>query len=305
MLTLAKTLASILVFSFAVALTATCDMQQQGVSNTNTMNSNANVANVTNTSSNISNSNSTSTITVSEANEPSEYQATVAIRLEGIGTQPNRALPTLNAKVARNGNDRRMEFTMPAGGHVVYLDKAGTNYLVLPDMKQYAELNQESLGFDVRRMMMPGEIVQQVKTVPGVQRVGEDQYNGRAVIKYQYGSTTNTNTNAGQIATQSFLYVDKATGLPLHSETVSQSTSGQNVQGFTGVRVITDITDISNTAAPDLFMEPTGMQKVESEQLRAQVNMIFNAIGSMLAQLMNQPQPAASPVASPSATAAR
>jgi hypothetical protein len=303
MLTLVKTFASLLLFSFAVALTATCDMQQQGVSNANTANSNVNVSNIANTNSNISNS--TSTVTVSEANEPSEYQATVAIRLEGIGTQPNRALPTLSAKVARNGNDRRMEFTMPAGGHVVYLDKAGTNYLILPDMKQYAELNQESLGFDVRRMMMPGEIVQQVKTVPGVTRVGEEQYYGRAVIKYQYGSTTNTNSNAGQIATQSFLYVDKATGLPLHSETVSQSTSGQNVQGFTGVRVITDITDISTTATADMFMEPTGMQKVESEQLRAQINMIFNAIGSMLAQMMNQPQSAATPAASPSATATR
>lgn len=303
MLTLVKSLASLLVFSFAVALTATCDMQQQGVSNTNTANSN--VSNLSNTNTNISNSNSISSVTVSEANEPSEYQATVAIRLEGIGTQPNRALPTLSAKVARNGTDRRMEFMMPAGGRVVYLDKAGTNYLILPDMKQYAELNKESLGFDVRRMMMPEEIVKQVRAVPGVQRVGEEQYQGRDVIKYRYGAVTNTNTNAGQVATESYLYVDKATGLPLHSETVSQSTSGQNVQGFTGVRVITDITDITTSATPDMFAEPTGLQKVESEQLRAQVNMIFNAIGAMLAQMMNQSQTAASPAASPSATVAR
>lgn len=305
MLTLIKAFASLLVFSFAVVLTATCDMQQQGVSNTNVRNSNVNTSNFANVNSNISNSNSTSTITVSEANEPSEYQATVAIRLEGIGNQPNRALPTLSAKVARNGTDRRMEFTMPAGGRVVYLDRAGTNYLILPDMKQYAELNKDSLGFDVRRMMMPEEIVKQVRAVPGVQRVGEEQYQGRDVIKYRYGSVTNTNTNAGQVATESYLYVDKATGLPLHSETVSQSTSGQNVQGFTGVRVITDITDISTTAGADIFSEPTGMQKVESEQLRAQVNMVFNAIGAMLAQMMNQTQTAATPMASPSATAAR
>ena len=298
-----KTAAYFVLFAVSVALTATCDMQQP-MSNTNARNVNSN------TSSSFANANSTNTntmsgVTVSEANEPSEYQATVAIRLEGIGTQPNRALPTLSAKVARNGSDRRMEFTMPAGGRVVYLDKAGTNYLILPDMKQYAELNKDSLGFDVRRMMMPEEIVKQVRAVPGVQRVGEEQYQGRDVIKYRYGSVTNTNTNAGQVATESYLYVDKATGLPLHSETVSQSTSGQNVQGFTGVRVITDITDISTTAGADIFAEPTGMQKVESEQLRAQVNMVFNAIGAMLAQMMNQPQTAATPMASPSATAAR
>ena len=292
-----------MLFAVSVALTATCDMQQSAT-NTNSANVNSNTSNSF-ANANTTNTSTTTGVTVSEANEPSEYQATVAIRLEGIGSQPNRALPTLSAKVARNGNDRRMELTMPAGGRVIYLDKAGKNYLILPDMKQYAELNKESLGFDVRRMLMPEEIVKQVRAVPGVQRVGEDQYNGRDVIKYRYGSVTNTNTNAGQVATESFLYVDKATGLPLHSETVSQSTSGQNVQGFTGVRVITDITDISTTAGADIFAEPTGMQKVESEQLRAQVNMVFNAIGAMLAQMMNQPQPASTPAASPSATAAR
>lgn len=300
---LLKTISCFVLFAVSIALTATCDMQQSAT-NTNGTNVNSNASNSF-ANANTTNTNTMPGVTVSEANEPSEYQATVAIRLEGIGSQPNRALPTLSARVARNGTDRRMELTMPAGGRVVYLDKAGTNYLILPDVKQYAELNKESLGFDVRRMLMPEEIVKQVRAVPGVQRVGDDQYNGRDVIKYRYGSVTNTNTNAGQVATESFLYVDKATGLPLHSETVSQSTSGQNVQGFTGVRVITDITDISTTAGADIFAEPTGMQKVESEQLRAQVNMVFNAIGAMLAQMMNQPQPAASPAANPSAPAAR
>ena len=154
-------------------------------------------------------------------------------------------------------------------------------------------------------MLMPEQIVQQVKSVPGVQRVGEEKYNGRDVIKYRYGSVTETQSQAGQVATESFLYVDKETGLPLHSETVSQSQSGGNVQGYSGAGVITEITDISTTVAPDLFAEPTGMQKVESEQLRAQVNMIFNSIGTMLAQMMNQGHTAATPSPSPSATAAR
>jgi len=305
MRTLFKFLLLLICFSFAVVLTATCDMQQ-GVANSNAYNRNSNSSNgLANANTMSTNSNSTSSVTVSEAAEPSEYQANVAIKLEALGNQQKTSLPTLSAKVARKGTDRRMEFIMPAGGHVVYLDKGGTNYLILPDMKQYAELNQESLGFEVRRMLMPEQIVQQVKSVPGVQRVGEEKYNGRDVIKYRYGSVTETQSQAGQVATESFLYVDKETGLPLHSETVSQSQSGGNVQGYSGARVITEITDISTTVAPDLFAEPTGMQKVESEQLRAQVNMIFNSIGMMLAQMMNQGQTAATPSPSPSATAAR
>ena len=303
---LVKSITYLGVFSFAVGLTATCDMQQ-GVSNANHSNANANTSNLAlNTNTNTTNSNSVSSITVSEANEPSEYQANVTVRLEALGNQQKLTVPPLSAKVARKGADRRMEFLMPAGGRVVYLDKAGTNYLVLPDMKQYAELNQESLGFDVRRMLMPEEIVKQVRGVPGVERVGEEKYNGRDVIKYRYGAVTNTQSQAGQVATESFLYVDKATGLPLHSETVSQSQTGGNVNGYSGLKIITEINDISTTTAPDLFAEPTGFQKVANEQIRAQVNMIFNSMGQILAQMMNtnnnnQGQPAPSP----SATVAR
>ncbi len=299
MLSLCKVFASVIIVSFAVLVTATCDTQQ-GVSNTNVVtNSNVNASNLANTNANISNS--TSSITVSEAAEPTEYQANVTVKLEALGNQQKTTMPTLNAKVARKGNDRWMEFRMPAGGRVVYLDKAGTNYLVLPDMKQYAELNQESLGFEVRRMLMPGEIVQQVKSVPGVQRVGEEKYNGRDVIKYRYGAVTDTQSQAGQVATESFLYVDKQTGLPLHSETVSQSQTGGNVQGYSGLRIITEITDINTTTSPDMFAEPTGFQKVENEQIRAQVNMIFNAMAQALAQMINQGQPGANP--SPAANA--
>jgi hypothetical protein len=241
-----------------------------------------------------------------ETKEPEEYQATVTLKLEAIGGQQKTALPTLAAKVARSGSDRRMEFSMPAGGRVVYLDKAGTNYLVLPEKRQYAELNQESLGFDVRRMLMPEQIVKQVKNMQGVQLVGEEKYNGRDVIKYRYGSVANTQTQAGNVQTESFLLVDKATGLPLHSETVSQSQTGGNVQGYSGLRIITEITEIQTDTAPELFQQPTDYQKIESEQVRSQVNLIFNSLAQFLGQVMMQgqtmmqgQQPAASPMVSP------
>jgi len=244
------------------------------------------------------NSNSMTTSVV-ESREPDQYQATVTVKLEGIGDQQRTAFPTLAATVARSGADRRMQFTMPAGGRVVYLDKAGTNYLVLPEKKQYAELNQESLGFEVRRMLMPEQIVEQVKKVQGVQRVGEEKYNGRDVIKYRYGATANTQSQAGQVGTESFLLVDKETGLPLRSETVSQSQSGGNLQGYNGVRIITEITDIKMETTPELFAEPTEFQKIESDQVRAQVDVIFNSLATLLVQMMKQGQTAASPMSSP------
>lgn len=278
----------------ATALIAACGAQPTTV---NSNFSNSNVAN-TNTS-NTANANTSTAVAVSEAAEPNEYSATVTIKLEALGQTQNISLPTLVAEVARSGSDRRMVFTMPAGGRVVYLDKAGTNYLVLPDRKQYAELNRESLGFEVRQMMMPEQIVEQARSVQGVQRVGEEMYNGRQAIKYRYGSVANTQSQAGQVATESFLYVDKETGLPLHSETVSRSQSGGNVQGYSGVRIVTDITDIRSTVSPELFAEPTDLQKIESDQVRAQVDMIFNSIAAALTQAMQQMNTTATPPATP------
>ena len=274
---------------------------QPGTINVNPINSNTNLSNTdaNRSKANIANANAATSSAVTEAAEPTEYQATVTLRLETIGDQQKMALPTLSASVARSGSDRRMQFTMPAGGRVVYLDKAGTNYLILPEKKQYAELNRDSLGFDVRRMLMPEQIVQQVKNMQGVQYVGEEKYNGRDVIKYRYAAVTDTQSRAGQVATESFLLVDKETGLPLRSETVSQSQTGGNVQGYSGLRIVTEITEIQAKTSPELFAEPKEFQKVESEQVRSQVDLIFNSIAGFLTQMMRQSQTAPNPVGSP------
>ncbi len=284
---------------FASTLFAGCGAQP-GVTNVNLANAGTNTANTVanNVPANTANSN-TATAVVVEAKEPSTYQAVVTLKLETVGGQQNIALPTLNANVARSGADRRMEFTMPAGGRVIYLDKAGTNYLILPERKEYAELNRDSLGFDVRRMLMPEQIVEQVKNVPGLQRVGEEKYNGRDAIKYSYGAVADTQTRAGQVATDSYLIVDKETGLPLRSETVTQSKSGSNVQGYSGIRVITEISEIKSEVSPDLFGEPTQFKKVESERVRSQVNAIFNTVAALIGQMMQQTSPAANPPATP------
>jgi hypothetical protein len=250
-------------------------------------NTNANIA-----AGNTTSSNSAATVIV-ESREPAQYQAKVDLKLEAIGGEQKTAMPALTATVARSGDDRRMEFTMPAGGRIVFLDKGGKNYLIMPDRKQYAELTRESLGFEVRRMMMPEQIVDQVKSVPGLVRVGEEKYNGRDAVKYRYAAVADTQTRAGQVATESFLLVDKQTGLPLRSETVSQTQTGANVQGYTGLRIVTEIGDIKTETPADLFAEPTAFQKIESDQVRAQVDMVFNSVAMMLGQLIRQAQTAA------------
>jgi hypothetical protein len=269
-----------------------------GNSNLTSVNTNTTVAN------SVSNSELSSVSTSIDTREPEEYQAMVKLSLQSIGSQ-SASLPTLGANVARSGDDRVMEFNLPTNEKVIFLDKGGMNYLILPGRKQYAELTKDALGFEVRRMLMPEQIVQQVKGVPGMKLVGEETQNGRQVVKYAYQAVANTNTAAGQVQTESYLLVDKETGLPLHTETVSQSQS-VNVNGVSGVRIVTDMTDIRTTPDMSLFDLPGDYQKIDPETVRAQVNLIFNAVSALIGQAMQQQRTAnTNAVPTPTAPAAR
>jgi hypothetical protein len=263
---------------------------------TNTVTTNRTVNTNTNINSNTNTSSSTSTITTSE---PNEYQANVKLTLESMGEQ-KASTPPIGAMVARSGADRVMEFALPTGEKVIYLDKGGMNYLILPNRKQYAELTKEAVGFEVRRLLMPDQIVEQVKAIPGVRLVGEETLNGRPVVKYAYSGTANTQTQAGTVATESYILVDKETSLPVRSETVSQTQSGANVQGVSGVRMVTEMTDIKTTPDANIFTLPTDYAKIDPEQVKAQANVLFQAAAAVIGQMVKQAQ---APVASPTAAA--
>ena len=277
-----------------------------GAPATNTTVANTNVNINTNINTNTFAANSAAPSASITTGEPDQYQANVRLTIETLGQTQKASLPPLGAMVARSGGDRAMEFTMPGtGDKVIYIDKGDTHYVVLPNRRQYAELTKESLGFEVRRMLMPEQIVNQVKAIPGIRLVGEETVNGRTIVKYAYSGVSNTQTQAGDVATESYVLVDKETGLPVRSETVSQSQSGGNVQGVSGLRMVTEMTDIRTTPDANLFTVPTDYQKIDPEQVKAQVNLIFSAVAALVGQAMQQAQappassPSPSPVASP------
>lgn len=250
---------------------------------------NANV----NTNSNSNVGGTTATITTSE---PEQYQANIRLTVETLGEANKASSPPLGAVVARSGADRVMEFALPTGEKIIYLDKGGMNYVILPNRKQYAELSKEALGFEVRRLLMPDQIVNQVKTIPGVRLVGEESLNGRPVVKYAYSGSANTQTQAGTVATESYVLVDKETGLPVRSETVSQSQSGGNVQGVSGLKIVTEMTDIKTTPDASIFTLPAEFQKIDPEQVKAQATLVFNTVAALIGQAVKQAQaPATSP----------
>jgi hypothetical protein len=264
-------------------------------------NSNANTGAANTNTTNTSNSNTgagTATTAGIDTREPDQYSATVTLKAELTGSQ-NMSIPPLTATFARNGADRRVSFKVPGGDEVVYLDRGAKRYIILPNRKQYAEIDAQSTGFEIPTVMTPGQIVNQVKSVSGCQQAGEEQFNGRTATKYSCAGAARTGTQAGDVKAESFIYVDKETGLPLHSESVVSSS--QTVGGASSVKLVTELGNIQTSVAPTTFDEPSGMSKVDPAQVRSQVEAVLKA-ALVFAQTMMQSNSAPPVAATPSAT---
>ena len=237
------------------------------------------------------------------AREPDAYKATIVFTAETEGGDKAIGIPTLSAEVAKSGNDRRLSFKLPDGSDLIYLEKAGVQYGIAPARKQYAELTPEATGFQLQRLMTPGQLVAYLDRLQGIQFVGEEQQAGRTALKYRYERTSQTQTSAGEVHTESFIYVDKDTGLPLRAELFSEASG--NVQGVKGAKVVAEMRDIQTNPDPSLFEIPTGMTKVSEQQVRAQVNAVTNTVAAVLRTLLQnmnttpQPSPTASATVSP------
>ncbi|HEX5890465.1 MAG TPA: hypothetical protein VFY61_17270 [Pyrinomonadaceae bacterium] len=265
--------------------------------NVNT-NANANVAPV--------NANAAVAPSTIAAREPDAYRATLVFSAETEGGEKTLGIPTLSADVAKNGADRRLSFKLPDGSDLIYLEHNGVHYAIAPGRKQYAELTPEATGFQLHKLMTPGQLVSYLDRLQGIQFVGEEQLTGRTALKYRYARTDQTKTSAGEVRTESFIFIDKDTGLPLRAELFSEASG--NVQGARGATVVAEMRDITTNVEPSLFEVPSGLNKVSEQQVRQQVNAISNTIAAVLRTLlmnMNttpQPSPTAtvSPTASPS-----
>ena len=257
-------------------------------------NINANLSNV-----NMSNANMSNDLSVIDTKEPDKYQATVKLQFQTNGDS-KMATPPIQARVARDGANRWLEMTAPNGEKVIYLEADGKRFLVSPQRKQYGVLDKESLGFEIQSLMMPDQIIDRLKTLKGVQSVGEEKVSGRDAVKYRFDSTTKTQTEAGDVNTESYILIDKETGLPLRS--VTQSQAQGSVQGVSGVTLVTELSDIKTEVDPNLFTEPANFKQVEPQQIRSQVNQLFNLAMVVIGQLMKTTQPAATPMMSASPT---
>jgi hypothetical protein len=285
----------------ALALALTGAACQPGATNTNATNINAANANSTNTSSAINPNDSTAATNAFETREPSQYQATLVITQ--AATDKGQAMSTPNIQIARSGDNRRYSISgLPAIGDVVFLDRADKRYLLLPTKKQYVELGPETTGFDVRSLT-PAQMVDRMKSQPGVERVGDDTVNGRSVVKYRYAAAGHTTTQAGDVRAENFIYVDKDTGLPIKVETFGQSTG--NVAGASRARVVAELRDLTTTVDAASFELPQGYAQITKEQIQQYVGIAASAFKFLVSNMGQQggATTAATPTTTPAGVA--
>jgi hypothetical protein len=267
---------------------------------TNT-NANANLANANTSTANANANVSPAPAAALSAREPDKYRAVLVFSAETEGGQKTIGIPTLSAAVARNGADRRVSFKLPDGSDLIYLEQGDKHFVIAPARKQYAELTPEATGFQLQKLMTPGQVVSYLERLKGVERVGDDTMNGRAADKYRYATSTNTSTSAGEVKSEAFFYVDKETGLPLRAELFSEASG--DVRGVKGARIVAEMRDISTAVDDSLFQVPEGLNKVPPEQVRQQIDSFTNTVAALVKALVANMNSGAASNASPAAAA--
>jgi len=132
----------------------------------------------------------------------------------------------------------------------------------------------------------------------GVERAGEGPMNGRTAEKYRYSASANTNTQAGEVKAEAYIYVDKETGLPLRSELLAESSG--NVKGVKAARVVAEMRDINTSVEASLFELPTGYAAVPPEKVRQQIDALTSAVAAILKAMMNAGTASPTPTSSTS-----
>jgi hypothetical protein len=285
-----------LVFVGIVAFVIAC---QRTDTNANT---NTNTSLTANTNSSPVNANASPESAIA-AREPEKYSATLVFSAETEGGEKTLGIPTLSAQVARNGADRRVAFKLPDGSDLIYIERGDLHVVVVPSRKQYAELTPESTGVQLQKLMTPGQLVSRLANLKGVARVGEETINGRRADKYRYAGVTNTNTQAGAVSAEAFVYVDKETGLPLRSELFTEASG--DVKGVKGARIVAEMRDINTNIESSLFEVPAGYSKVPPEQVRQQINAITSTALALIKSLLGNASAPSVPAVSPAASPAR
>jgi hypothetical protein len=233
------------------------------------------------------------------APEPNSYSETITIDVQPTGTIQNTAVPPLQFSFAKSGPDKRASFQLPTVGEVVYLEHAGEKYAEFPGTGTYAQLDDATLGVTLPNLslMSPSDVIARLREHTDYQNLGPADMDGHQSVKYGFTKAINTNTNAGAITTNTTVFVDQATGLPLRAEIVGNAANGA------GARIMLETKNVDLNPQPALFDVPANLRKVSGQQVRDEVRKLAATLSVVIGALQWQINSAAAASATPVPTA--
>jgi len=186
--------------------------------------------------------------------EPDRYRAVRTISQTNLSGKTT----TLKTNIFRDGPLRREELERANAPTLVYLEKSGQRYLLLPDAQIYSELDAQFTmpnSFDDNATESSPDRVLHTETVQTTyQKLQDEVLEGKSVGKYK---VTVNNGSGGSVSNSvTLVWVDEKLGMPIKTETSSKDT-----------RTTMQLSAISLEVNAADFEIPTSYKKVATNEL--------------------------------------
>lgn len=168
--------------------------------------------------------------------------------------------------IARDGERRRVDYGLNQGTKLSYLQRPDGLFLVLPELKIYAEIKpgeesvMQSLPTGEAEDFSPDKLLNESHAGAHYEKLGTEDVNGRATTKYRVTTVAQTG-EAKATAVETIVWVDESLGMPIKSETTSTR------DGASTGKFMMELRDIKQEADARLFDLPQDYKKVDAKEI--------------------------------------
>jgi len=186
--------------------------------------------------------------------EPDRYRAIRTISQTDLSGKTT----TLKTTIFRDGPLRREELESPNAPTLVYLEKPGTRYLLLPDAQLFSEVDTQfampNLFDDSATESSPDRVLHTETVQTIYQKLPDEMLEGKSVSKYK---VTVNNGSGGSVSNSvTFVWVDEKLGMPVKTETSANA-----------ARTTMQLSDVSLEVNAADFEIPSSYKKVATHEL--------------------------------------
>src|SRR6185503_1129625 len=195
--------------------------------------------------------------------EPDRYQATRTITYTETTTDSGSVNETHTGTVniSRDGLQRREEHETSDSGSIVYLENTSGHFILLPNLKLYANADSEAKGNEHTAILeesSPDLLLHESPAASLYLRLGPENVSGRTTTKYRVSSSDATP------GSETFIWVDESLGRPIKSESTHRSSTmtTKTSMALKSIRLAVD---------PALFLLPRDYREVVVSELLATI----------------------------------